>query len=131
MDTIYYASVTDVAGGFRELTEAEIVRCDSLLKEAALLVDCCNRDAPEEIKQLVSCRMVRRVLGDGSDAAALYPMGASQGTASALGYSQSWTMSGGSAGELYLSKTEKKLLGAGNRIGACSPLEVLCDAEGN
>lgn len=39
--------------------------------------------------------------------------------------------SSGSAGELYLSKLEKKLLGAGNRIGAASPVEGLCDASGD
>ena len=55
-----------------------------------------------------------------------FPMGATQGTATALGYSQSWTMSGGSSGELYLSKLEKKLLGVGSRVGARSPLEDLC-----
>ena len=36
-------------------------------------------------------------------------------------------MSGGSAGEMYLSKLEKKLLGVGSKIGAASPVEVLCD----
>lgn len=35
-------------------------------------------------------------------------------------------MSGGSTGELYLSKLEKKLLGVGSRLGARSPLEDLC-----
>ena len=54
------------------------------------------------------------------------PRGATQGPATALGYSQSWTMSGGSTGELYLSKLEKKLLGVGSRLGAHSPLEDLC-----
>ena len=34
-------------------------------------------------------------------------------------------MSGGSVGELYLSKLEKRLLGVGNRIGARSPVEDL------
>lgn len=34
-------------------------------------------------------------------------------------------MSGGSVGELFLSKLEKQMLGAGNRIGARSPLEVM------
>ena len=53
-------------------------------------------------------------------------MGATQGTATALGYSQSWTMGSGSSGELYLSKLEKKLLGVGSKIGARSPLEDLC-----
>jgi hypothetical protein len=40
-----------------------------------------------------------------------------------MGYSQSWTIGNGSTGELYLSRTEKKLLGAGNSIGSHSPLE--------
>ena len=53
-------------------------------------------------------------------------MGASQGSMSALGYSQSWTIgSGGSTGELYLAKTDKILLGMGNQIGAYSPAEWL------
>ena len=70
--------------------------------------------------------MVRRQLDAGPGAAqnaVTFPTGASQGSASALGYSQTWTMSGGSVGELYLSKLEKKLLGVGDRIGARSPLE--------
>ena len=75
---------------------------------------------------MVSCRMVRRVLGDGTGGdMPLYPMGASQGSATALGYTQSWTMSGGTSGELYISRTERRLLGAGNRIGAHSPLEAI------
>lgn len=121
-----YATPADVADGFRELTEEESARCIALMREAAVIIDAHNADAPPTSKKLVSCRMVRRLLGDGSDAAALYPMGASQGSASALGYSQSWTMSGGSAGELYLSKLEKKLLGYGGRVGAHSPAEELC-----
>jgi hypothetical protein len=44
---------------------------------------------------------------------------------SAMGYSQSWTISGGGTGELYLGKLEKKLLGSGNRIGSYSPAEAL------
>ena len=70
----------------------------------------------------------RRILGDGGgNDAPLYPLGSTQGSVSAMGYSQSWTMGSGSAGELYLSKLEKKLLGVGDRIGARSPLEGLCD----
>lgn len=121
-----YANPADVSDGFRELTDEETARCEALLREAAVIVDAHNADASPAAKQLVSCRMVRRLLGDGSGAAALYPMGASQGSASALGYSQSWTMSGGSAGELYLSKLEKKLLGCGGHVGAHSPAEEVC-----
>ena len=116
-----YAEVFDVEAGFRTLTEDERGRCEALLGEAAILIDTYNA------RRLVSCRMVRRVLGDGTGGdAPLYPMGASQGSASALGYTQSWTLTGGTAGELYLSKLDKKLLGVGSRVGARSPLEDLC-----
>ena len=120
-----YATVQEVADGFRRLSDEERERCAAMLEEAAILIDACRADVDNERKRLVSCRMVRRVLGDGmGEGAPLYPMGATQGSASALGYSQSWTLSGGSSGELYLSKTEKRLLGAGDRIGAGSSLEV-------
>lgn len=121
-----YAEIEDAAAGFRALTGDEPAKCTALLEEAALIIDAYNADAPAETKKLVSCRMVRRQLGDGGEGSVTFPMGSTQGTASALGYSQSWTMSGGSAGELYLSKLEKKLLGVGNRIGSHSPVEDLC-----
>lgn len=120
-----YASEENVERGFRPLTDDELDRCADLLVEAAVIIDAYNAAAPERVKQLVSCRMVRRQLGSGDGEAALYPMGASQGSASALGYSQSWTISGGTTGELYLSKLEKRMLGCGNRIGAHSPVEDL------
>ena len=109
-----YATLADVEAGFRTLEEDEKRRCLALLEEAATIIDTCSENAAPDRKQLVSCRMVRRVLGDGA-AAQLCPMGATQ----------SWTMSGGSSGELYLSKLEKRLLGLGSRVGAHSPLEDL------
>ena len=122
-----YAELQDVEAGFRVLSDEERSRCTALLSEAALIIDTYNADADADRKRLVSCRMVRRQLGDTDSADAVtFTMGATQGTATALGYSQSWTMSGGSAGELYLSKLEKKLLGVGSRVGAHSPLEDLC-----
>ncbi len=120
-----YAEVQDVEAGFRALSKEEQTRCVALLSEAAVIIDHYNPDADADTKRVVSCRMVRRPLGDGEDGVS-FPMGAPQGTATALGYSQSWTMSGGSSGELYLSKLEKKLLGVGSRVGARSPLEDLC-----
>ena len=72
--------------------------------------------------------MVIRALGDGDGTGV--PMGATQGSMSAMGYSQSWTMSGGaSVGELYLNKLDKKLLGSGNAIGSYSPVEELVAEE--
>ena len=120
-----YAEVQDVEAGFRALSKEEQTRCVALLSEAAVIIDHYNPDADADTKRVVSCRMVRRPLGDGEDGVS-FPMGATQGTATALGYSQSWTMSGGSSGELDLSKLEKKLLGVGSRVGARSPLEDLC-----
>lgn len=102
-----YAEVTDVEAGFRTLSEEEKALCAHLLEEAATVIDVYNQDAETERKRLVSCRMVRRQLDAGPGAA------------------QTWTMSGGSVGELYLSKLEKKLLGVGDKIGARSPVEDL------
>lgn len=120
-----YAEVQDVEAGFRALSKEEQTRCVALLSEAAVIIDHYNPDADADTKRVVSCRMVRRPLGDGEGGVS-FPMGATQGTATALGYSQSWTMGSGSSGELYLSKLEKKLLGVGSKIGARSPLEDLC-----
>ena len=120
-----YAEVFDVEAGFRILNEEEKIQCGAMLEEAAVIIDAYNEQADAERKKLVSCRMVRRQLGDGENSTMLAPAGATQGSVSALGYSQSWTMASGSAGELYLSKLEKKLLGVGNKIGARSPLEEL------
>ena len=120
-----YAEVQDVEAGFRALSKEEQTRCVALLSEAAVIIDHYNPDADADTKRVVSCRMVRRPLGDGEDGVS-FPMGATQGTATALGYSQSWTTGSGSSGELYLSKLEKKLLGVGSKIGARSPLEDLC-----
>ena len=124
-----YAEVKDVEAGFRTLSKDEQARCAALLSEAAVIIDSCNANASADAKRVVSCRMVRRQLGESdSEGGVSFPMGSTQGTATALGYSQSWTMGSGAVGELYLSKLDKKLLGVGNRIGAHSPLEGMTDA---
>lgn len=118
-----YATVSDVqARMMRDLSVDEQAVCSTLLEDAAVIIDTFNIEASADAKKTVSCRMVIRALGDGSD----IPMGATQGSMSALGYSQSWTMgSGASAGELYLSKLEKQMLGYGNKIGSYSPVQEL------
>ena len=112
----------------RTLTAQESERCSVLLEDAAVMIDEVAPDASYDVKKIVSCRMVSRALGDENSGA--YPLGTSQGSMSALGYSQSFTVGGGgSIGELYLGKAEKRLLGIGNRIGARSPLEdMTCEA---
>lgn len=85
-----YAEVCDVEAGFRALSKDEQERCSTLLSEAAVIIDAYNPDAGEDAKRLVSCRMVRRQLGESdSEGGVSFPMGATQGTATALGYSQS------------------------------------------
>ena len=123
-----YATIADVQSRMmRTMNGDEQTACKTLLEDVALLIDAYNADAPDNIKRVVSCRVIIRTLGDGSDSAGI-PFGASQGSMSALGYSQSWTIgSGGSVGELYLSKTEKRLLGSGDKIGSYSPTEELAE----
>lgn len=120
-----YAEVADVKSRMtRELSAAEETMCETLLEDAAVLIDASGTSASPEARKMVSCRMVIRALGDGASIGV--PIGASQGSVSGLGYSQSWTMgAGGGAGEVYLSKAEKRLLGVGNKIGSYSPVKML------
>lgn len=120
-----YATVSDVeARMLRDMSADERTVCGTLLEDAAVLIDAYNSDADSDAKKVVSCRMVMRALGDGE--ANGFPVGVTQGSMSGLGYSQSWsTGSMGANGEIYLSRTEKKLLGVGNKIGSYSPVMEL------
>lgn len=116
-----YATVQDVQERMAATLSADEERiCGALLDDAAVLVDAYAPTASADAKNLVSIRMVMRCLDTGE-----IPMGATQGSQSALGYSQSWTYGNGANGELYLSKTDKKLLGCGDQIGAYSPTQEL------
>ena len=119
-----YATITDVEAGYRTLTEAEQTMCEALLEEAADIIDCYNAEASEQAKMRVSTWIVRRAIGAASESA--FPLGVTQGSAAAGGYSQSWTNSNG-YGELYLTKVDKRMLGVGNRIGSKSPVEGLVE----
>lgn len=120
-----YATVADVQRRMtRTMSDAEQSVCATLLDDVGLLIDSIADSADNDAKNVVSCRSVIRALGDGNDIGV--PLGATQGSMSALGYSQSWAIgSGGGAGELYLSKVEKRMLGLGNKIGSKSPTEDL------
>lgn len=118
-----YATWEDIQARVNyDLSDSDKALCTTLLGDAGVIIDTFNANASSDAKLVVSCRMVIRAIGDDND----IPMGATQGSMSALGYSQSWTMSGGaSVGELYLSKLDKELLGYGNKIGSYSPVEEL------
>lgn len=120
-----YATVEDIQGRMsRELTETEETITANLLDDAAVIIDAYNANATTDAKKQVSIRMVMRAI-DTQDV----PVGATQGSMSGLGYSQSWAMGNGSVGELYLGKLEKKLLGVGDKIGTYSPVEELCTVQ--
>lgn len=122
-----YASYEDVQkrlGRTFDNTEKEI--CNILLERAALEIDSYNDQASADAKKSVSVEAVARAMNETADV----PMGASQGSMSAMGYSQSWTMpNGGSVGSVYLSKSDKRLLGVGNSISASNPLEFITRAS--
>ncbi len=120
-----YATYEDVQARMsRTLSEDEQALASTLLDDAAVIIDSFNVNADSDKKLVVSCRMVIRALGDGSSSGV--PIGATQGSMSALGYSQSWTMgTSASVGELYLSKLDKQLLGYADKIGSYSPVEEL------
>ena len=119
-----YATVQDIQtrlGKTFDTTQSSV--CTSLLDEAALIIDAYNVNATTDAKKDVSIRMVSRAMGTTDEA---IPMGSTQGSMSALGYSQSWTIgTGGGVGELYISRLEKKLLGLGGSIGSYSPVQEL------
>ena len=120
-----YATIDDVQARMaRTMTPDERELCGTMLEDAAVIIDVYNVNAAADAKKIVSCRMVIRAMGDGSDSGV--PTGATQGSMSALGYSQSWTIgSGGAAGELFIGKLERKLLGCGEKIGSYSPVQEL------
>lgn len=121
-----YATVSDVQARMTTtMTEAQENVCANLLDDAAIIIDDFNINATTDNKKVVSIRMVQRAMNIDSD----IPLGATQGSMSALGYSQSWTMgSNTSVGELYLNKLEKQMLGKGNRLGSKSVLEDMRDS---
>ena len=123
-----YATVADVQSRIsHDMTEQEQAICSILLDDAGVMIDSFAPNANDDAKKVVSCRMVIRAMGD-FDGGSQVPVGATQGSMSALGYSQSWTFGAtGGTGELYLGKLEKQLLGLGNKIGSYSPVQELAE----
>ena len=120
-----YATTDDIEARLgRTLTATEEGVCSALLDDAAVIIDAAAPDASADAKKVVSCRMVLRSVG--ADAQAGVPVGATQGSMTALGYTQSWTISGGGAsGELYLGKADRRILGCSDAIGSYSPVQEL------
>ena len=116
-----YATTADVQDRMtKQMSQSELSVCSKLLDDAAVIIDAYNASAALDAKKLVSINMVIRAMNTDED----IPVGATQGSMSAMGYSQSWSMGSNSVGELYIGKQEKRLLGVGNSIGASNPLAI-------
>lgn len=117
-----YATVEDLQSRMtRDLTTDEQAVASVMLDDAAVMIDATAQNATSDAKKIVSCRMVMRALGDGESNG--FPIGATQGSMGGLGYTQSWTISNGANGEMYINRAERKLLGVGDRIASYSPVQ--------
>ena len=124
-----YATIEDIEiRTGKTYKNTEKTQLSALLEDAAVIIDTFNENASADAKKVVTCRMVIRAFATDEDVS--YPLGATQGSMTAGGYTQSWTVgNGGGSGELYLGRTEKMLLGSGNSIGSYSPTQELVVVE--
>lgn len=121
-----YATYGDICER-KDINGIDKERVETLLEDAAVIIDVYNKSASDTAKRFVSCNMVIRTIGSSDEGV---PIGTTQATLSALGYSQSWTNSYGS-GELYLSKMDKKVLGIGGKVGYTNPYTAFTEVEGD
>ena len=120
-----YATIDDIRSRMTAELSADQERlCAKLLADVAVLIDAVAPKATSDQKRVVSCSVVvRAITTTGADNTV--PVGATQGSMSALGYSQSWTVGGGGAvGELYLSRTEKRILGVSTLLDHTARLKM-------
>lgn len=118
-----FATVSDVEARWRELTQDEQARAGVLLDDASAILSSLVEVDPADTQQAaalkaVCCNMVIRAMS--ASASDVY--GVSQSSMTAGPYSQSWTYAN-PAGDMYLTKTERKLLGiAAGYIGSIRPM---------
>lgn len=119
-----YATIDDLELRWRPLTADESARAQTLLDDAALMLDATLsaasiQDVEEGALVAVSCNMVRRAMAL-SDSG-MY--GVSQGTVSADIYSQTMTYAN-PTGDMYLTGNEKRMLGISNSYIGSIPAKV-------
>lgn len=125
-----YALVSDIEARWRDLTTTEEARAGVLIDDASAMLDRLVRIDPNDSNQAavlktVCCNMVIRAMSaTDSDA-----FGVSTSSMTAGPYSQSFNYANPS-GDMYLTKTEKRLLGVtSGYIGSIRPKIgcVVCD----
>lgn len=106
-----FAGPKDLEARWRPLSATETTRAEALLADASLIVDAeierkgCPRPAKDLLKVVV-CQMVERAMGVDNTL-----IGADQGSMSLGDYTRTVTFSGSTAGDLYLTRGERRLLG--------------------
>lgn len=104
-----YATIEELEARWRPLDDSEKAVAATLLDDAAVYLDKLAPGAAADALKIVSCNMIKRAMATtGNDL-----FGVSQGTISADIYSQTFTYSN-PAGDMYLTKQDKALLGIGN-----------------
>ena len=110
-----YAEVEDLEARWRSLSTDEQGRAAVLLEDAAVRLDaaCAPSDPPtaQELaaRKIVSCEMVKRALAAGTAGAAVGVTSIQQGA----GPYQETLQFANPTGDLYLTKSDRKLLGCG------------------
>lgn len=119
-----YAAVTDLEARWRTLSPAEQERAMVLLDDATVRLDaaCPPSDPPtmQELsaRKIVSCEMVKRAM---STPGGLDGIGVSSLQAGAGPFQQTQQFSNPS-GDLYLTKSDKSLLGCGAQVAFTVPM---------
>lgn len=110
-----YATVDDLAARWHALTATESKQAAALLDDAAALIDAaCSAggvDVRPEAALIVSCAMVKRSM------LAVDSAGITQQSESVGSFSQSFTWSN-PQGDIYITRSERRLLGLGAQHGA-------------
>lgn len=117
-----FADVSDLESRWRALTGSERARAEVLLRDAAAIIEAEGVDASgpgaaaAEMLKIVSCDMVRRAMLASPDSPP-----AAQGSLTVGPFSESLTYAN-PTGDLYLTRAERRRLGAGGgRVGSIAP----------
>lgn len=120
-----YATVEDLEARWRTLTADERDRAGVLLEDAAVRLDasCPPSDPPtaQELaaRKIVSCEMVKRAMA--SSAGGVSGVGVTSIQQGAGPYQETVQFSN-PTGDLYLSKSDRKLLGCGAQVAFTVPM---------
>lgn len=124
-----YATVEDLEARWRELSEDEAERAETVLSDVSLYIDALSCRRPEEMDgvwleraKVVCCSVARRQMQTASDMSLMGTPPSTQVSMTAGSYQQTFSPVN-PAGDIYLTKTERKLLGIGSqKMGTISPV---------